>query len=67
MTANTLQSTRRAFVLAGWIALALSSPLWGQNTPDPLTVTEVWVADGNSRLDRLSRIRGAVETSLGTI
>ncbi len=68
MTVRTPQSTRRAAALAGWTALALVSPLWGQQTPvGRLSVTEVWVLDGNSRLDRLSRIRAAIETSMGTI
>jgi hypothetical protein len=32
-----------------------------------LTVTEVWVADGYSRIERVSDVRGVAETPLGTV
>lgn len=60
------QRIRRASGLAGFALLALNLQLGAQAT-DRLTVTEVWVADGNTRLEELTRITGAAESPLGTV
>lgn len=64
---------RRAVRFAGWAAPAfiLYFPFQavGQDAQADarLTVTAVWVADGHTRLDGLTRVAGVAESPLGTV
>ncbi len=52
------------FTLGVPAAAAQNGPASGRLT---LTVTEVWAADGYSRIERVSDVRGVAETPLGTV
>lgn len=52
------------FALGVPAAAAQNGPESGRST---LTVTEVWAADGYSRIERVSDIDGVAETPLGTV
>ena len=52
------------FALGIPAAAAQNDPASGRLT---LTVTEVWAADGYSRIERVSDVRGVAETPLGTV
>lgn len=65
-------------VLAGFAgSLAAPGPVEVQSVAPPstqqrtilgnLTVAEVWVADGNTRLERIGDVSGVAETPLGTV
>lgn len=49
------------------LLLAQPQPGFAQHAAGRLSVTEVWVADGYTRLEGLTRVAGAAESRLGTV
>lgn len=55
-------------VLCGFAgSLAVADPVEAQASLGKLTVAEVWVADGHTRLERIGDVSGVAETPLGTV
>ena len=73
MTTGLIGPIRRAAKLAGWAVpgLILNLPFHAVaqdvRTAPHLTVTEVWVADGHTRLEGLTRVTGVAESPLGKV
>ena len=73
MNTGLIGTIQRAAKLAGWAVpglifnFTLHAVAQDAPTGPRLTVTEVWVADGHTRLEGLTRVTGVAESPLGKV